>query len=106
MMLSNRGWLDFWRVWFALPSFFYAWNYGIIITEMKMSKYVDDVENGITNGMHVEEGNRAVRIEVYQDEIDERSSDEYDPYEYISAIDEEQCFSHKGHLDFIWREGE
>jgi hypothetical protein len=63
---------------------------------MKMSKHIDDVENGITNGMHIEEGERL--MESWQANLG--TGDEV----YWNDPDEGVCSGHAtfiGHMSYV-----
>jgi hypothetical protein len=63
---------------------------------MKMSKHIDDVENGITNGMHIEEGERL--MESWQANLG--TGDEV----YWNDPDEGICSGHAtfiGHMSYV-----
>jgi hypothetical protein len=63
---------------------------------IKMSKHIDDVENGITNGMHIEEGERL--MESWQANLG--TGDEV----YWNDPDAGACSGHAkfiGHMSYV-----
>ena len=48
---------------------------------------------------------RTTELAIWTDEVEERASEKYDPYDYIGELDDEHNPKHKL-LDFVWNESE